>query len=465
MTPAMSSLETKRFLRRWWWFDPAQVSEKCEASLAWETVRRTRSYSALWRKFSKETVPLLQHPGTPTLAGAFQHSHLFQRSREALGQPYFDFMMKGFDPALTWLELEQWQRLTARGFLIGEGVALKVNQEYVLPRQVAEKPCVSVGIVRLARNDSGHLRLIRDRPTAQAVGNVENTDFFRDLPFDAPGQCVCVIFDTRGGRDALLDSFDAAMRQWLGPPPVPGEKMDADYWAGVSKENERLAVRWNPEDGAAVEFWTPEIHESNVRVKASEQALIPSDDPPLAIFMVSARHNPATVRAAFHTQLKSFKKWHPQCVAFWKTLTVTYPQLPKNQDGTDRLEVDESGKIIYEQVTRNVFDPRNDLPSPVKPKRSARRKNPWLGLAANDVVTTGLPLGKRTAEGAFLLDHTTSCDALHNAQRSAETWLKELDETAGRLDKNLAHWNDQSAELASIGFFQAAAGEPPRGPE
>src|SRR6266542_6904812 len=107
----------KGLIGGWWWFDAANAAEKCEAALAWETIRRTRSYRALWRKFKKQTVPLLKHQGTPTLAGAFQHMHLFQRAREALGQPYFDFMMKGFDPDVTWLELDEHQRLTARGFI------------------------------------------------------------------------------------------------------------------------------------------------------------------------------------------------------------------------------------------------------------------------------------------------------------------------------------------------------------
>ena len=379
----MSSLEQKRFLRRWWWFDPAQVSEKGEASLAWESLRRTHSYPALWRKFSKDTLPLLQHKGTSTEAATLQHMHLIQRSHTAVGQPYFDMIMNGFDPALSWLELERWQRLKAQGFIIGEGVALKVNQEYLAPRQLAEKRNVSVGMVRFARNESGQLRLIRDTPTAQALGNVENTDFFRDLPFKAPGQCVCVIFDTRGGRDALLDSFDAAMRRGFRLPPVPGERMDADYWVGVSKEDERLAVRWNPEDGAAVEFWTwaPENRGANVRAKENEQALIPSDDPPLAIFMVSARHNPATVRAAFHTQLKQLSEWHPRCVAFWKTLTITYPRLPKNKDGTDRVEVDESGKIRVRAGNTTGLRPkeRSSLPCEAKTKCAAKKSVAWAG--------------------------------------------------------------------------------------
>ena len=101
-TSGASELERKRFLKQWWWLDPAHSGEKCEAALAWETVRRTRSYPALWRKFKKETVPLLQHQGKPTQAGAFQHMHLAQRSRQALGEPYFDLIMKGFNPDLTW---------------------------------------------------------------------------------------------------------------------------------------------------------------------------------------------------------------------------------------------------------------------------------------------------------------------------------------------------------------------------
>jgi hypothetical protein len=80
-TPAPTQRE---FLRRWWWFDPAHVAKKCEASEAWETARRTREYPRLWRKFRKDTVSLLQHQGKPELAGAMQHMHLFQRLRGAL---------------------------------------------------------------------------------------------------------------------------------------------------------------------------------------------------------------------------------------------------------------------------------------------------------------------------------------------------------------------------------------------
>ena len=466
MTPAISNLERKRFLQTWWWFDPSHAGQKGEASLAWEMIRRTRSYSALWRKFTKETLPLLQHEGTPKLSGAFQNSHLFQRSNEALGEPYFNWIMKGFNPDLTWLELAESQRLTARGFLLGDGVAFKVNAEYVLPGQVVKKPRVSGGLLQLVRDASGEMKLLPDKPIAQSLGLIEDTELFRSLPLAAPGEYVYVIFDTRGSREALLESFDAAMLGWLHTaPPGSGEKMDAVYWAKVAKNHERLVV-WRSPDGTPVEFWTPENPADDgdrIRAKMDEQALLPSDDLPRAIFMISSRHNPATVRAAFHTKLKAaqFKKWHPEFVAFWKTLTVSFTQLPKNRDGSDRVEFDERGKIIYERAKRPVFDAREHLPAPHQPRRSTRRKNAWLGLAAHDVVAGGLPLGKNTTEGAFLLGiTTTSYDGLHNAQRATQKWLRELDESAGRLDKTLGHWNNESKKLASCGFFKAAAGEP-----
>jgi hypothetical protein len=110
---------------------------------------------------------------------------------------------------------------------------------------------------------------------------------------------------------------------------------------------------------------------------------------------------------------------------------------------------------------RHLFDPAKHLPATKKPTRSARRKDLWLGLAANDVTESGLTLGKSSVEGEFLLKHSPSYHALHNAQRTAKRRLNELDDAAGRLDKNLAHWNDQSVMLEAVGFFKAAAGENP----
>jgi len=423
-TPAQGQLAERRFLRRWWWFDLAHKAKKCEPALAWEMIRRIRAYRALWRKSRNRTIS----------------PYLLSSLREALGRPYVDLMINGFDPDLTWLELEERQRLTAGGYLIGADEALKANEEWSLLGQGAEKPHVNVGIVQLRRNDSGHLKLIRDRSIAYEVGNIEDTEFFRDLPLDAPSQCVCVIFDIRGARDALLESFAVAMQQWLGTkPPALGKEMDAKYWAKVARENKQLAILWN-QDGTANESWKWANSEVNVRVDESEQSLIPFADPPLAVFMVSGRHNLATVRAAFHTQLKAKKNWLPRCVAFWKTRTLESKEPPRNPDGSKRIEIDEKGFPLLEKVARPVFDKKKDLLSFGNLKRRARRRNEWLGLATNDVVRDGLPLGKRTAEGEFLLRQpATTCDTLYNAQRSTEKWLKELDDAAGRLDKQLAY--------------------------
>src|SRR5690349_15851312 len=98
--------------KRWWWFDQRHKGDKCEAALAWETIRRTKSYRALWRKFKQDFLPLLEQ------AGELQGTHLLQRTREAVGQPYFDFIIQGFDPGRTWLDLEEWQRLRAQGYIV-----------------------------------------------------------------------------------------------------------------------------------------------------------------------------------------------------------------------------------------------------------------------------------------------------------------------------------------------------------
>jgi hypothetical protein len=252
------------------------------------------------------------------------------------------------------------------------------------------------------------------------------------------------------------------MLGWLGTrPPAAGAEVDASYWEETVKNSERFAILRNPEDGTPVEFWTPDVRQANVRLKANEQTVIPSEAPAFAIFLATARHNPATIRAAFHTQLKAahFRNWHPQCVEFWRTLTIETHKLPRSSDGTKRIELDERGHPIRQKVMRHLFDPRKHLPSARKQTRSAQRKDLWLGLAANDVVEAGLILGKRSVEGAFLLKYSPNYHTLHNAQRSAKRRLDELDDAAGRLDKNLAHWIDQSVNLEAMAFFRAAAGE------
>jgi len=472
---AQKELEQRRFLGRWWWFDPQHDKEKCEAALAWELLRRTKSYTALWRKYQKDTIPLLQPRGKPTFAGAIQHIHHFQRTRDALGSPYFDFMMQGFDPALAWVELDQGRRLWARGFVVGDGCAIKANSEQLLPRQTLVLPDVGVGMVELGPDGSDQMVLLRQVCNGFSVGKVAATDPFRRLQLRA-GLYLHVYFDTRGARDALVEALDVEMQRWLGTPaPAEGTKMDASYWRKVSTASQRLPIQWQLRNGAggqeeriASEFWTPKIHGSdNVRVPANERAIVPSEMPAFAILLVSARHNPARVRGVFQTQLKApqFRKWHPLCVEFWKTLFHEKMGVPINPDGSLRDEVDAQGKMIYERVKIPLFRPNEHLPSLRKPVRVAWLKEPWLGLAANDVVLEKLPLGKGSNEGAFLLERSRSYHALRNAQRSVARRLTELDGSAGRLDKNLGHWNDESERLASSGFFRAVAGDPADGSE
>ncbi|MGO9202359.1 MAG: hypothetical protein ACLQM8_17670 [Limisphaerales bacterium] len=236
--------------------------------------------------------------------------------------------------------------------------------------------------------------------------------------------------------------------------------MDAGYWKAISEKAERFPVLWNPETGTPVQYWVPEREALDARAKPDEIAVIPSDEPGFAIFLISARHYPATVRASFHTQLKrrNFEQWHPRCVEYWKTLTVEFPQLPRTPDGRVRIELDAQGYPIREKVIRRLFDPERHLPPRDKPAKSAARKDPWLGLAAFDVAREGLPLGKGSAEADFLLNHATDYNALQNAQRSATRRIEELDEIAGRLDKNLDHWIKESVRLKHLGLFDAAAG-------
>ena len=246
-TSGARELEQRRFLKQWWWFDAAQAGEKYEAALAWETIRRTRSYQALWRKYKKETVPLLHQEGKSTLAGAMQQMHFFQQARAALGNLYFDYLMKGFNPDLTWLELEEWQRLTARGFILGENYALKANKEYLLPRQEADQPTLSVGIVRLHRDGSGDLRFDQNRSVGPAIQNVEGTELFSGLRLNTPGEYAFVYFDTCGSREALLEAFDAEMQRWLGTAlPPSGDKMDGKYWEDIARKRPRknFSVIW-----------------------------------------------------------------------------------------------------------------------------------------------------------------------------------------------------------------------------
>lgn len=193
---------------RWWWFNPAQVEQKCEAALAWENNRRTRSYAALWRKWKRNS-PLVKPAEEPCLASAFQTMHFIRRAREALGQPYFDFLIQDYDPALGWPELAEQQRLKAQGFIISGGEALQVNPEFKLPRQEAEgRPRIGTGVVELDRDSTDQLCPLVQNAFAFALNRVAHQDFFRELYLPTPGPFVFIFFDTRAARDALLASLD-----------------------------------------------------------------------------------------------------------------------------------------------------------------------------------------------------------------------------------------------------------------
>jgi hypothetical protein len=452
VTPAATALERARLLGGWWWLDPAHAGEKCEAALAWECLRRARSYPALWRKFQKDSVPLLKQAGKPTLAGAFQQGHFIQHARVALGQPYFDFLVQGFDPARNWLELAEGQRLLAGGFVIGGNEALKLNPEFLLSRQQASRPKLSLGVVELGRGGSGEVVLAKEVTLGFGVRRVAGTDYFRCLPLSPLGRYVFVFFDTRGGRDALLESFDRELERWLGD------------WGTVMKKAGRLAILWNPNDRTPVEHWAPDSSSAGIQAKLNEVAVIPSEEPGHAILLVCARHNPATVRAALHTRLKTgqFKEWHSRCVEYWKSLVIERSELVCNPDGS--VALNGSGRPVYRKVALPLFNPARHLPPATKPAKSGRRFDLWLGLAANDAVTAGDGLGKRSVKGGLLLENCASVSALWNHQRSAAKRLAELDGAAGRLDKNLTYWNGKSTELAAMGFFEAAAGGEGAGP-
>jgi hypothetical protein len=445
MTLAADELQQRRFLARWWWLDPARAKEKCEAALAWETVRRTSFYPALWRTFSAKALPIITGGGKPSLAGALRRMHMIQAARGVAGHPYFDFLMSSFNPELTWLELDEAQRLKAQGFVLGATEALKVNSDYLLPRQKADSPAVGFAVVELDLDDAGNVVVPKQVTHGFPLSRVAPLDFFRRLAL-LPGRYVAVIFDTRGARDALLEAFDRELQRWVG------------NWREGMKGSGRFAILWNGEDHTAVEYWAPQVDLAGFRAKRDEVALIPSDDPGSAILLVSAKHDPAAVRASFHTHLKTgvFQKWHSRCVEYWKTLKIESSEVVRNPDGT--IPADEKGLPVRRPVLRYLFNPGRDLPPKRKGVRSARRADLWFGLAANDVVGGGIALGKTSAEGVFLYARCESYAAMRNHQRSAAARLQELEEAAGPLQEALERQCQTNSTLAKMGYFEAAAG-------
>jgi hypothetical protein len=365
--------------------------------------------------------------------------HLIQAVRWAIGQGYLDFLLGGFDPSLTWLELGEAQRLKARGFVLASEMALKVNSEYLLPRQIADRPRVGFDVVELSRDSSRDLILSKQLTFKGPLSRIARTDYFRRLGLSC-GRYICVHFDTRAARDALLQAFDEELNRWVGD------------WHTKMKNNRRIPILWSGEDHVPVEYWVPSA-DAGVRAKGNEIAIIPSEQPGIAMLLVSARHNPSTVRGVFHSHLKSsqFKEWYRRCVDYWKTVTVEVSEPVKNSSGA--ALVDANGIPLWRQAVRHVFDPKRHLRPKQKQHRSAKRTDLWLGLAGNDVVTDGVVLGKTSPEGRFLLEYRNNLTELLNRQRSAARRIKELEAPAATLPEALALYAEENFRLAQAGFF------------
>lgn len=427
--------------KQWWWFDPAHAAEKCEAALAWETLRRTKFYPALWRKCIRVRSEFLGNQSQPKRAEAFRLIHLYQRCKSATSEQVFRLVLGGFDPDLTWLGLTERQRLSARGYAVADTEAIKVAPAYTLPRQTLRPSfAMEVTLCEIDRNSAGQMILSKGKEAPLA--EVTRFPFFQTLSLATPGRYLCVYFDTRLGRETLL--------------------------AALCEQRQ---------------FWTPGPQCGSSRLKDDEVHVIPSDMPPFAIFLAPAKSDAARLQAAFHTQLKAAQRgdWFLRCVEHWKTVKVEFPMVVPKADGT--IEIDCRGFPVLTKVTRYLFDPKQHLPPEQKQGKSAGRAGLWLGLAASDVVRQGKSLFKRRPEIDFLITHCQawrtyseratksgkqdfpeqrqarkkSCHELRNHHTSAKVRLEELDEMFGRLDKNLEHWIKENTKLAQSGFFSVVA--------
>lgn len=410
----------------WWWFDEANARhKKCDAALAWETARRTKSYQALWRKAERERNAFLGNAKAAKCGDGeqFRLMHLFQRERQAIPEPHFRFLMNGFDDKLTWLELSESQQVEV--------------QQASLPRQRATSGGgVSVGLYELGHDAAGKLRVSKLIRGGGVVRCAEGTDFFRQMKLP-PGQYLFASFDTCVSPEQLMQEFDRQMECGLVWCPV----------AGLPDPRARSA-----ED-------------------SDKPRVIPSADPPFAILILSARNNRERFRSAFSSQLKGpqMKRWHQVCVTYWKTVMIEVEVTERNTEGCSNL--DSRGFPVRRKELRPLFNPTVHLPPKAKAKRPATRADSWLGLAAYDVVLNGGSLFDNSVEVKFLLPlcekldtkvahhirRKMGCHELRNHARSAEKRVKELDDLFGRLDKTLAHWIGKNRNLAEAGFFAAAA--------
>ena len=421
-TKAAKALEAQRrdFMRRCWWLDSTHANAKCPAALAWETLRRTKFYPALWRKAVRERAAFLGKNGTPDPEKEkFRLMHLATQARVAVGQLCWGYLMNGFDPEKTWLELAEWQRLTAQGHLIDGTEAVKANNAWTRPRQDYSEPplgAVSVGFCDLAKDSKGKVSVSKPSRGSEPLAIITETKLFQRLN---PGRYLICCFDIRQSREGLLQAWTSEMTRWLGPP-----------W-----EDGNYVLARQP-----TEHWTPDLT-NRQRPMPGEVRLLPSNDPAFVILLLPATYNRDMFRSVFQGKLKKEQrdKWLPACAKFWKTLTVTIERFPRNPDGTKRIECDPSGQVIREKVVKHRFDPKVHLPPKQKRGKSGARRNLWLGLAACDVVSAKEPLGKSSPSACVLRESCESYAALFNHRQTAKSYLNELDESFGRLDQNLAH--------------------------
>jgi hypothetical protein len=421
--------------QKWWWFDNVNDGEKSEAALAWETLRRTTSYGALWRKRARVAVKPSNEHTQPSRALSLQAMQFFQRSRQAIGQPYFDFLMHNYNPTLSWLQLPLEQRLTAKGYVVGEQIALKAARELVLPRQTSAAAfAASIRLCEISRNSAKQFFVSKLIHGGEDLKQVTPSKFFQKLRLrKTPAQYLYVYFDTRLGREPVLAAIKAEQQ-----------------------------------------FWTTDPAAGSTRLKKDQVWVIPSNEPPFAIFLAPASCDKERLLAALHTQLKAPQRqeWFPRCVDHWKTCTVADTELVRKPDGT--IQADSRGLPLRRRVIRPLFDPEKHSPSKETPHKSATRTNLLLGLAANDVVRQKHSLSKTNPDVIYLQKQTESwasetstkmpswhrlrksLSELRNHQRSAKRRLMELDTQMGRLDKKLDRCIEQSTELAQRGFFRTA---------
>lgn len=421
---------------RWWWFEPTHAAEKSEAALAWETCRRTKACRALWHKCRREAA--IFQSQTSTEAEGYRLMDLFQRIKQAAPEPFFSFLMHNFDPALDWLQLSEEQRMMAKGCVIGEKEILRTNPEHTLPRQTASDPDIlTLGLCQIVKSSAGGLTVRKTDPGWQNVATatqLQNLKQLQALQPETPARYLYVYFDTRVCSKTLLDAL-----------------------------------------GREEQFWKPE-HDLQFRLKSSRVHVIPSEQPPFAIFLTPATCDLPYLRAAFHTQLKQPRRrgWLHQCVKHWNTLSVTVPELVRDPDGMVLL--DAKGFPVRRTVCRPLFDPKKHLEQKGIPTKSARRVDLWLGLAADDLAR-GQGLGAKALLVGRLIEQTkrwpelqnvpADCrrkkclQELRNHQKSARSRLNEIDISVGRLDKALGDKLKKSAMLARFGVFAAASRRPP----